>query len=163
MTFAVYCSPPAGYFTFDIVPHNERSPLFTIGHFEILAKTFHQTKKLRFEYFRTAAMNSSSKAELENIPYLRLSEGDDLLSKLQTIQSEIFKDSDLVKDINDLTRKLNQKPEVSSNQNRLGSQNRLGIQNSSSLTRTKSKIQNILGSLSLERAKSKIQNLLQKN
>uniref|UniRef100_A0A8D8VTA5 Uncharacterized protein n=1 Tax=Cacopsylla melanoneura TaxID=428564 RepID=A0A8D8VTA5_9HEMI len=157
---------PKGYFTFDVGTQDPRSLFFTIGSFGFFRKTYHQEIKLRFERFQKDATDLSAQAEIANLTFFKLREGDDLLSKLQTIQSEIFKDSDLVKDINDLTRKLNQKPEVSSNQNRLGSQNRLGIQNrprSSSLTRTKSKIQNILGSLSLERAKSKIQNLLQKN
>uniref|UniRef100_A0A8D8ZS22 Uncharacterized protein n=1 Tax=Cacopsylla melanoneura TaxID=428564 RepID=A0A8D8ZS22_9HEMI len=69
----------------------------------------------------------SQRSKDEVVKKLNLQGNDDqlFLSKLETINSEVFNDSDLVKEIYELTTKLNPKPEAPSKQNRTGILNRI--------------------------------------
>uniref|UniRef100_A0A8D8U993 Uncharacterized protein n=1 Tax=Cacopsylla melanoneura TaxID=428564 RepID=A0A8D8U993_9HEMI len=101
---------PKGYLTFKVVPHSSVSiirPSFELGRFN---PDFDIYAVFSFT-FNSIQPNNTSRNKNEvnyaNESYLKLKEGDNLLAKLQTIQSEVFEDPGLVTEIYELTRKLN--------------------------------------------------------
>uniref|UniRef100_A0A8D8QZ94 Uncharacterized protein n=1 Tax=Cacopsylla melanoneura TaxID=428564 RepID=A0A8D8QZ94_9HEMI len=97
---------PKGYLTFDIVPLNDWiSPSFWLGRFDLNFKIC-DAQSVTFKQNSTSE-KKKNQVNTANKSYLKLKNGDDLLYKMQFIQSEVFEDPGLVTEIYELTRKLN--------------------------------------------------------
>uniref|UniRef100_A0A8D8XMZ2 Uncharacterized protein n=1 Tax=Cacopsylla melanoneura TaxID=428564 RepID=A0A8D8XMZ2_9HEMI len=111
MSFDPKTGLPKGYLYFYVVPKSvsNQSSSFRMGAFHPNTKAFLGFgHPFTFESIKQDEMNQENKNEVNHAKtYLKLKEGDNLLAKLQTIQSEVFEDPGLVTEIYELTRKLN--------------------------------------------------------
>uniref|UniRef100_A0A8D9BMT5 Uncharacterized protein n=1 Tax=Cacopsylla melanoneura TaxID=428564 RepID=A0A8D9BMT5_9HEMI len=100
---------PKGYLTFKVAPGNttDKSPFFRVGPFDMYTGGY-ELKEFPFDSIkRDNTISQETIKKFDTIAsYMSLKSGDTLLTKLQTIQSVVFENPKLVKEIDMLSTKL---------------------------------------------------------